>query len=443
MKRPFLFAVIALAALATPAAAQDRRGFVWNDRPSIVFGEDINIDVKGRVLLDGRRFDPKIAEDEFDVRTLRVGLKGDLTRHFDWEIEREIDELFDEGADETLIDIGAIEPRWRFAEWKDVFINWSTFDVIRIKAGRFKMPFGLEQNTSVSDLDFAYRTLGSTKIAPGRDRGVMAYGEWLGGSLAYEAGVFDDDGDNGVLEEPRFILEGEDLENIGPSYAARVVVEPFRRLPLGRLQGAEAGVAFTRSYVPEGLNSLRGEDIWGFDFFEPVYVKGHRQRIGFQWDWSPGPTGFRAEWMQSREQRQGQSNRNEDLSDFIGTAWYTSATWIVTGEDKDSDVTPNNPLFQGGLGLFEIGARFDRLTFRSENTTGTAFRNPRSDFLLPNTVSTVTFGGNWLITRWVKVVANAFRQSYDDAERAPRVLFAETFGPTVFWSGLLRLQVAF
>jgi phosphate-selective porin len=438
-----LFAVLAYAAIAAPAVAQDGRGVVWNNRPSIVFGEDVNIDLKGRVQLDRRWFDPAIEEDAFDLRTARIGLKGDLTRHFDWEIEREIEELFDQGVTEEQIDLGLVEPRWRFAEWKDVFINWSTFDVIRIKAGRFKMPFGLEQNTSVSDLDFAYRTRGSVKIAPGRDRGVMAYGELLDGSLLYEAGVFDDDGDNGVLEEPRFVLEGEDLENIGPSFAARVVGEPFRRAPIDRLQGAEVGIAYTRSYVPEGLNSLRGEDVWGFDFFDPVYVKGHRQRIGLQWDWSPGPTGFRAEWMQSREQRLGQSNRNEDLSDFIGTAWYTSATWIVTGEDKDSDVTPNDPLFQGGLGLFEIGARFDRLTFKSANSTGTAFRNPRSDVLLPNTVSTFTLGGNWLLNRWVKVVANAFRQSYDDVERAPRVVGSETLGPTVFWSGLLRLQVAF
>ena len=443
MKRPFWFALIAIAAVAAPAAAQDRRGLVWNNRPSIVFGEDVNIDLKGRVQLDGRWFDPEIVEDTFEVRTLRVGLKGDLTRHFDWEVEREIEELFDEGVTEDQIDLGLVEPKWRFSEWKDVFINWSTFDAIRIKAGRFKMPFGLEQTTSVSDLDFAYRALGSVKIAPGRDRGVMAYGELLGGSLLYEAGVFDDDGDNGVLEEPRFAVEGEDLENIGPSFAARVVAEPFRRLPLDRLQGAEVGIAYTRSYVPEGLNSLRGEDLWGFDFFEPVYVKGHRQRIGLQWDWSPGPTGFKAEWMQSREQRLGQSNRNEDLSDFIGTAWYTSATWIVTGEDKDSDVTPNKPLFQGGFGLFEIGVRYDQLGFRSAATTGTAFRNPRSDFLLPNTVGRFTFGGNWLVNRWVRVVANAFRQSYEDVERTPSVVGSETFGPTDFWSGLLRLQIAF
>lgn len=445
MTRPALFAFIALAAVAAPAAAQERRGLVWNDRPSIVFGEDITIDFKGRVQFDGRRFDPVIFEDEFDVRTLRIGLKGDLTSHFDWEIEREIEELFEATATEDQINLGLVQPKWRFSDWKDVFVNWSTFDVIRVKAGRFKMPFGLEQNTSVSDLDFAYRTLGSVKIAPGRDRGVMAYGELLGGSLLYEAGVFDDDGDNGELEQERFAIEGEDLEGIGPSVAARVIGEPFRRLPVPeRLKGAEVGVAYTRSYVPEGLNSLQGEDLWGYDFFDRVYVKGHRQRIGFQWDWSPGPTGLKAEWMQSREQRLGQSNRNEDLSDFIGTAWYTSATWIVTGEDKDSDVTPDEPLFRGGLGLFEIGARYDRLSFKSAATTGIAFRNPRSDFLLPNSVSTVTFGVNWLVNRWVKIVANGFRQSYDDSERTPRIVDVDAIGTaTNYWSGLLRLQIAF
>jgi phosphate-selective porin OprO/OprP len=394
--------------------------------------------------LDGRWFDPEIEEDAFDIRTMRVGLKGDLTRHFDWEIEREIDDLYDEGVTEDQVELGLVQSRWRFAEWKDVFVDWTTFDTFRVKAGRFKMPFGLEQNTSVSDLDFAYRSLGSTKIAPGRDRGVMAYGELLDGSLLYEAGVFDDDGDNGELEEPRFVLEGEDLEGLGPSFAARVVGEPFRRLPIDRLQGAEVGIAYTRAYVPEGLNSLRGEDYWGYDFFEPVYVKGHRQRLGLQFDWSPGPTAFRAEWMRSREQRLGQSNRNDDLSDFIGTAWYTSATWILTGEDKDGEVTPDAPLFKGGAGLFEIGVRYDRLTFKSALETGMPFRNPRSDYLLPNTVGTFTFGGNWLVNRWVKVVANVLRQSYDDLERTPPIVGVEERGTVKdYWSGLVRLQIAF
>ncbi len=431
MKRHLVLAVLVLAgvAISRPAHAQDRRGLVWDNRPSIVFGEDINIDLRGRVQFDWRRFDPEVDEDEFDLRTLRVGLKGNLTKHFDWEIEREIAEVLDEGQ---------IDGKWRFTDWKDVFINWTTFEAFSIKGGRFKMPFGLEQTTSVSDLDFAYRSLGSVKIAPGRDVGVMAHGELLSGSLVYEAGVFDDDGDNGELEAEQFIVEGQDLEDIGPSVAVRVVGELFRRLPVhDRLKGAEFGIAFTSAHVPEGLNSLQGEEVWGYNFFDRVYVNGRRQRLGLQFDWSPGPTGFKAEWMRSREERFGQSNRNEDLSDFIGTAWYTGATWIVTGEDKDSDVQPNNPLFGGGIGVVEIGVRYDQLTFESASKSGSDFTNPRADYLTPNTDSTLTFGVNWLPVRWVKVVANGIRQTFDDVNRAPII------GTAGYWSGLLRLQVAF
>ena len=427
MKRPLIVAI--LITFAVPAAAQDKKGFVWNDRPTIVFGDDINIELKARVQVDWRHYDPEVNEETFDVRTVRFGLEGELTRHFNWEIEREVDEFAD--AEEAV-------EKWQLGDWKDVYFNWRTFDAVRVRAGRFKMPFGLEQTISVSDLDFAYRALGSVKIAPGRDTGVMAYGELLEGSLLYEAGVFDDDGDNGELESERFVEEGQDLEDIGPSIAARIVGEPFRRLPVpDRLKGAELGIAFTTSNVPEGLNSLQGEEVWGYNFFEKVYVNGRRQRLGLQFDWSPGPLGFRGEWMRSREERIGQSNRNEDLSDFIGTAWYTSATWLVTGEDKDSDVQPRRPLFKGGAGAVEIGVRYDELAFESASKTGTDFTNPRAEHLTPNADRTITFGVNWLANRWVKVVANALRQSFEDETRTP------VSGTTSFWSGLLRLQVAF
>ena len=208
MKRHFLLATLVTTGLAMPrpAAAQDKRGFVWDNRPSIVFGEDINIDLRGRVKFDWRTFDPAFEEETYDLRTIRLGLKGDLTSHFDWEIEREIDQFAD--VEETI-------EKWRLGDWKDIYGNWTTFDAFSIKFGRFKMPFGLEQNTGVSDLDFAFRTAGSVKIAPGRDIGVMGHGELLGGALLYEAGVFDDDGDNGELEAERFVLEGQSSRTSG------------------------------------------------------------------------------------------------------------------------------------------------------------------------------------------------------------------------------------
>jgi len=426
MKR-LLNVALVIACAAAPAAAQDKTGLVWNDRPSIVFGEDVSVDLKGRVLMEWRTFDPAIGEDTFHLRTARVGLAGELTRHFEWEIEREIGEVEQEDGTDQIA----------FGEWKDVAIKWKTFDKVRVIGGRFKMPFGLEQTTGVTELDFAYRALGSTAIAPGRDRGVMVFGDL--GRVGYEAGLFDDDGDNGESNEPQFVSEGQDLEGVGPSIAVRVTGDLLRVVPgIGRLRSANLGIAYTNSKIPEGLNSLRGESFWGTeDFFERVYVKGRRQRLGAQFEWTPGPASLKAEWLQSREQRKEQSNRDADLSDYLGTAWYVAGTWFVTGEDKDDNVNPRRPLLKGGPGAIELAIRYERLGFESASKAGTAFTNPRSEFLTPNSDTVFTAGVNWMTSRWTRVILNAIHEDFEDPARSTIA------GTTSFWSGLVRLNVVF
>ncbi|HUQ88392.1 MAG TPA: porin [Vicinamibacterales bacterium] len=422
MKRLVVTAML-IAFWAAPAFAQKKKGLVWDGRPSIVFGKNVSVDVTGRALLEWRDIAPDADEDEavFHLRTARIGLKGELTKHFAWEVERVINE-----ADDFI----------EFGDWKDVYVRWKTLDSFNVTGGRFKIPFGLEQTTGISELDFAYRALGSTAIAPGRDRGVMASGSI--GHLGYEAGVFDDDGDNAESNEPQFVAAGQDLENVGPSYAARLTADLFRALPIPkRMRSANFGIAYTNSKVPEGLNSLRGESFWGSNFFERVYVKGRRQRLGAQFNWTPGPTGLKAEWMQSREQRKEQSNRNADLSDFIGTAWYVSGTWLVTGEDKDNNVNAKRPLFKGGIGAIELAARYEQLQFESTGKQGTAFTNPRAEYLVPNSDSVFTIGVNWITTRWTRVILNAIHEDFEDLDRTPES------GTTSFWSGLVRLNIVF
>jgi phosphate-selective porin OprO/OprP len=424
MKRALILALL-LAAIAAPASAQgkkkDKRGFVWDDKPTIVFGKDINVEVKGRALVEWRWFDPDIDQDTFHLRTARVGLKGKLTKHFDWEIEREITEDHD----------GKVI----FGDWKDVNVEWNTFDAFSVRGGRFKIPFGLEATTGISDLDFAYRALGSTQIAPARDRGVMALGDL--GHFNYEAGVFDDDGDNAESNEPQFVREGEDLNNVGPSFAVRLTGDALRVLPVGKLKSANFGIAYTNSDVPEGLNSLRGESVWGDKFFSRVYVKGHRQRLGTQFEWTPGPTSVKAEWMQAREQRKEQSNRDQDLSDFISEAWYVSGTWFITGEKKDNNIKVKSPLLRGGPGAIELAARIEQLRFRSASTEGLAFTNPRNDNQIPNSDTVFTAGVNWTTTRWTRVIVNAIHEDFEDPTRAPNT------GTTSYWSGLVRLNIVF
>ena len=74
---------------------------------------------------------------------------------------------------------------------------------------------------------------------------------------------------------------------------------------------------------------------------------------------------------------------------------------------------------------------------KSASTSGEPFRNPRADYQLPNTDSVWTFGANWRVNRWVKMIANAIHQSYEDPERTP------VAGTADYWSGLVRWQVVF
>lgn len=418
-------AALAVVALAAPAAAQRKpvkKGLVWDgDRPSIVFGRDVNIDLRLKLQFDWRWFDPDIGEETFDVKSMRVGVKGEATRHVDYEIERELDEDFE------------------FKSWKDVYVDWKTFDQFGIQAGRFKMPFGLEQLTGPTETDFAYRSLASSTIAPARDKGVMAHGRFWGRDLAYQVGIFHSDGDNGKLKEPQFVEDGEPVPDVGPTFAARVTGTPLRALGVrGRLRSLRLGAAYTNGEVPEGLNSLRGESLYGtYTFFEPVYVKGRRQRFGAEFEWTPGSVGVKGEWMQAREDRLGQSNRNEDLSDFVSTGWYVSGTWLVTGENKDANINPRHPLFTRGAGALELGVRYDRLGMRSANQEGLAFTNPRADPLVPNADQVWTFGANWFPNRWVRVVANAMHEWFEDPSRTPLK------GIEGYWSGLVRAQLVF
>lgn len=421
--RPYMHAAALLALLTAgvaPAAAQDQppddnpSGLRWRNRPSIQFG-DVRLDIRLKAAYDWRWFDPEIGEIDGLWRVRRGGINGEIGDHVEFQIERD---LFETG------------------DWRDVFVNWRSFRQFELSVGRFKVPFGREQLVSVTSVDFAARTLASSTIAPARDKGLMAHGRFFQRGLTYEVGVFDDDGDNGRLEEEQFTVVGE-LEDVGPSFAGRLTATPLR--PLAEtFEAFRVGFAYGAASIPEGLNSLRGRSLYGtVDFFEPVYVNGRRTRMGVEMTYTPGPLGFTAEWMQAREQRKGQGLSEDDLSDLITTGWYAAATWLLTGEDKEDFEDPRRPLFDGGVGAIEAAVRYERLGFESAEKIGPAFTNPRAEHILPNSDRIWTVGVNWFANRWVRLTLNAVHEEFEDAARAP------ILGTSDYWSGVARLQIVF
>jgi phosphate-selective porin len=314
--------------------------------------------------------------------------------------------------------------------WRDVYANYHQFEAVQVQAGKFKLPFSLDENTSVANLDFVYRSLAANQLAPGRDRGVMVHGRLFQRVLRYEIGTFDHDGRNGRTRNAARVF-GE------KTVVGRITVQPFRSLK-SEASDLQIGVAVTTSDVPLGFSSLRGQTFFHTPFFDPdFWVQGQRRRTGLEVRWRPGPFSIKSEYIRVTTERRGQSVEDTDLSPLVATGWYVSGTWAVTGEKKvDGLNQPRRPLLQGGYGAIELACRVEALTFGSIGSGDAPSESVRADVILGNADRAMTIGVNWYLNRWGKLQFNAIRESLTDPSQGPRPL------QSGFWSRVIRFQLS-
>jgi phosphate-selective porin OprO and OprP len=382
--------------------------FVWDDRPSLRAGKWLRVDFRLKVQADVRTSQQDLTDygGTFDLSRLRGGVKGEVTKYVEFEVEHDLESN---------------------GQWRDTYLNFRPLREAQFKAGKFKIPFSLEQTTGPTELDFVYRSLAATDLAPGRDVGGMAHGSVLKRSLHYEVGYFQGDGDNPPSLKPMPYPLPEDPPAVyGPSWAGRVRAEPFRALgKKSLLETLEFGVAATSTDIPVGPNHLQGQSVFGFDFFSRLYyTNGPRKRLGFEFSWLPGPASVKFEYVRTTEARVGQGMGNEssldnDLPEIVGRGWYISGTWVVTGEKKDGGVVPRKPLFQGGFGAIEVAGRYEGLRFASASEAEAPSWNPRAATVEANEDKVLTLGATWYLNRWVKIQANLIQEKFADPERSP------------------------
>jgi phosphate-selective porin OprO and OprP len=387
--------------------------FRWDDHPSLHFGKGTRIDFRAKLAGELRDSEAPLDDDDvtdaLDIARRRVGVAGEIRNLVDFQVEAEI------GSDEV---------------WRDVYANYRQFDFVQVQGGKFKLPFSLDENTSSTNLDFVHRSRAASQLAPGRDVGVMVHGRVLKRIFGYELGVFDHDGDNARTVDTDRVYGGQTL-------AGRATLQPFRGgNPL--MSDLQFGAAFTRSDLEEGLPDLRGRTALDLRFFRAdAWVRGERQRRGFEFRWRPGPFSIKAEWMRVTDERLELSVEDTDLSPLVGKGWYVSGTWAVTGEKKaDGLESPRRPLFRGGYGAVELAARIERLEFGSQANDETPSRGPRANVILGNSDRVETFGVNWYVNRWVKVQFNMVRDTLADPDQGPLP------SRSSFWSRLFRFQLS-
>jgi len=401
-----------------------KNGFVWADRPSLRFGKLFQMDFRFKSQADFRQssLDLSTRGGTFEWGRLRAGVKGSFLKYFEYEVEHDIE---------------------TGGSWRDVFLNFRYDAYAQVQGGKFKIPFGYEQLTGPMDLDFVYRTRASDALTPGRSVGGMVHGRAFKRVIRYQAGIFEDDGDNPPSLDPAPLLPGDPppLPQQG-SWAGRVTVAPLRlgSLP-GHLNNLEIGGAIVSTTIPEGRNNLPGKMVLGDTFFHSrYYTNGRRLRVGLELSWAPGPFSISAEYIQSKEAREGVGVGNaqgldNNLPDIEGRGWYVAGSWVVTGEKKDGGIKPRRPFLQGGFGAIEVAVRYEVLRFASAG----ASQEPPSDSLraanvLGNGDRALTGGVNWYLNKWVKIQVNGIREKLDDPNLSP------VAGQSSFWTVVSRLQ---
>lgn len=373
-------AAVALALSVSVTASAQEVKLEWKDRPTLRAGQWLRVDFRLRAQADIRRSNALVEGDAEPVRDIarrRVGVEGRVAHVIDYQVEYEL----------------------ALREWRDVYADYRQFKAVQAQAGAFKIPFGLEETTSVTKLDFVYRSRISERLAPGRDRGVMVHGKVLKSRVAYETGLFQHDGDN--AQPKKATRSGGGLTT-----AARLVIEPFRGSKTA-MASLRLGAALSTSSIAFGLPSVRARTVFGSSFFDSdLWVQGRRQRTGFEAAWRPKGFAVQAEYIRLSDERREQAVDGGDLAPLVAQGWYTSGSYR--------------------RGPIEGAARIERLSIGDTSGHPDASSSRRAEVVLGNFDRAVTFGANWYVNRWVKLQVNLIREQLHDAS---------------FWSRVLRLQV--
>jgi phosphate-selective porin OprO and OprP len=289
---------------------------------------------------------------------------------------------------------------------QDVYANLHPFGPLgQVQVGKFKAPFGLERLQSATAITFMERSL-PTNLVPNRDIGVQLWGDWNNGFLTYQLAAM-----NGVTDGGSADTDNNDAKDL----VARVFAHPFQDTNVEALQGLGVGFAVSwghetgtpASYKTAGQNTFFA---WG----NGVTLDDDRLRLSPQLNYYWGPFGLQGEYVVSENTVVGAGHRKDDAD---VQAWQVTASWVLTGENASYyGVTPRSPFspHEGGLGAFEIAARFGQL-FVPQDVFDKGLANP---FTSAKEASEVGIGVNWYVNRWLKLVLDYDRTWFDGGARS-------------------------
>jgi phosphate-selective porin OprO/OprP len=363
------------------------------------------IKLRGYTQFDSRWFsksEDTSLPDSFYFRRVRPIVEGTVAGIYDFK-------LMPDFANSTLV-------------LQDAYVNARFTPEAQLQLGKFKSPFGLERLESATAIWFIERAF-PTLLAPNRDLGVMFQGAVREGLATYQFAYLNGNNDTATTDSD----VGDDKDFVG-----RVFVQPFQETSIAPLQGF--GIGFATTYgrpegAPAAIKSITGQTL--FQFQSGVTFVGERARYSPQAYWYWGPFALLGEYVLNSTKFE----RAADTARARSRAWQIAGSWVITGENTSwKGVIPSESfdLETGGLGAFELIARFSRLNLDGDLYQNSTFVNAA---LYPENADEWAVGLNWYLNRFVKVAFNYEHAEFTNAGSNPNNPSEGAF--------LTRLQLAY
>jgi phosphate-selective porin OprO and OprP len=293
----------------------------------------------------------------------------------------------------------------------DAYLDLHPFAWLRLRAGRFRSPFGLEFLQSDSSIALIERSL-ATDLVPLRDTGAMLWGDIAGGTLSYAVAAL-----NGAAD----LGNGPDLAtSSNKDFVGRIFLRPLK--PIRRLSAVDLGLGVAASYgKPHATAAATGLPVYKstgqvtiFSYLATpltpdatAIAYGQRWRVSPQLYLDAGPFGLLAEYVMSsqRVQRLGEG------TDVENHAWNVTVSFVVTLERHSYDrIIPTHPVdFRHlALGAFELVARYSELRI-----DGKAFPTYADAEVSVRSAREFAGGLNWHLTAYTKFMLSFQRTDFD------------------------------
>ncbi|HEY0714280.1 MAG TPA: porin, partial [Polyangia bacterium] len=341
----------ATAKAATPVVAAGERGFNWKSADNAFV-----VKVRGIIHADAREYlgdDTLEQSNSFLIRRARPTLEATFFDVADFKLMHDI-----AGSTASLL---------------DAYIDLRPFPWLKLRAGKFKPPVGLERLQSASAIVLPERAF-PTALVPNRDVGFQLHGAIGPSILTYELGIF-----NGVVDGGN----GDVDNNYAKDFAGRLFVQPGKSDPYGLFANLGFGVAAsiggqrgrpavfsgttrTATSTP-GLPSFRTAGQQAFFSYivndnapdSTTIGRGRRTRLSPQAYWYYNSLGLLGEYVQSSQRVLKGANRTT----LTHRAWQVQASYVFGGKPLFEGITVTNPLSHktGGLGALELAFRYNAL----------------------------------------------------------------------------------